>query len=136
MKRVYFILGFAHVLFVGAAVAFYAGNPIVACFLGVLAAFGRMMAPSQKKIDEKGTRKVLQLMELLGWFLMFLWLSDNGLDELIDKAWSERFSARPIVGISVILTVVFIRDWRWMLGLSNDEVIAFYAKEPQTGRGE
>jgi len=137
MNRIRVILGISHVLFVGAAVALYADEPIVISILGVplflVACFVRMMVPypkaEPKKIAENVTQKVLSVMQFLGLFLVIYWLFDIGLIDigLIDKVLAERFSALPIIGFSVLITSAFIRDWRWMLGLSNDEVEAFYA---------
>ena len=90
-----------------------------------------MMVPYSRRIANKSTRKIFSGIELLGWVILYLWLDKVGLDELIDKACAERFSTLPIVGVSVILSVASIRDWKRMFGLSNDEVETFYAKKAE-----
>ena len=128
MKRITIILGISHALFIGAAVACYADKLLVGIFLGLVAVFVRMMVPYPRTIAEKGARNILSYIERLGWLILILWLYRVGLGELVDNACAERFSTLPILGIVIVLTISFIKDWMWILQLPKSEIEAFYTK--------
>jgi hypothetical protein len=135
MKRLYFILGIGHLVIVASAILFYTDPSIWAALVGGLGAFVRMMVPYPRKPAEVLPRRILSSFQILGWIILYVWLSDLGLSEFLKKAEFARFSATPLVACGLILGCLLLKDWLWLRHLSQDEIENFYKQKAQPSAG-
>jgi hypothetical protein len=94
-----------------------------------------MMVPYPRKPAEVLPRRILSSFQILGWIILYVWLSDLGLSEFLKKAELARFSATPLVACSLILGCLLLKDWLWLRHLSQDEIENFYKQKAQPSAG-
>lgn len=62
--------------------------------------------------------------------LLVAWLWPLGLSDLVERAWHDRLSPRPLLLASGFLVYLVIEDWRYFTKLTGPQIDAFYAKRP------
>ena len=128
MNRLRFILALSHAS-LGLGLAALYMNP-ESLFVGLVAVGGfvRWMVPSKSKPIE-GPMAFFVIYGLAS--LLTHWLMDCGLSEVIENAWHDRLSIRPVIFFSSILLFLIAKDWVYFEKLSPREVDEFYKTKKQ-----
>lgn len=128
MKRLRLILALSHGCFAVGAVGLYANPDSMFGALIAVGAFTRWMVPYRPKHVEAPLFFLLKYGFIL---LLVYWLMDNGLSDVMKRAWHDRLSIRPITFFTSILLYLIAKDWLYFTKKTPSEVNSFYDKNNQ-----
>lgn len=131
MNRIKASLALVHILYYGGFILFYTTESALGVLIGVFALFMRTIAP----VPDKSKDTEFGLWSLLGiiWIVSLItWLGDQGMNEVLIVAFNERFAPVPFALFITFLFGMVIKEWMYLLNLSEAEFDKYYAKKTQT----
>lgn len=127
MLRLRIVLALSHLCSGAGAIALYLDplSPFIA--LLAVGVFLRWMVPSA---PSKPVPPWPYSLGYLATGLLVAWLWPLGLADLLERAWHDRLSPRPLLVASGFILYLIIEDWRYFTRLTATQIDAFYAKRP------
>ncbi|MDQ8209803.1 hypothetical protein QEH52_19950 [Coraliomargarita sp. SDUM461003] len=130
MNRIKASLALVQILYCGGAILFYTTGSALGVLIGVLALFMRTIAP----VPDKSKETEFGLYSFLGliWVVTLItWLGDKGMHEVLALAFDERFTPLPFTLFVTFLLGMVIKEWMYLLDLSEAEIDQYYSKKTQ-----
>ena len=131
MNRIKASLALVHILFCGGFILFYTTGSALGVLIGMPALFMRAIAP----IPEKSKESEFGLWSLLGliWTVgLITWLGEKGMHEVLTAAFEERLAPMPFTLFMTFLIGMVIKEWIYVLNLSETEIDHYYSKNTKT----
>jgi uncharacterized membrane protein len=131
MNRIKASLALVQILYCGGAILFYTTGSALGVLIGIIALFMRTVAP----VSDSSKKTEFGLWSLFAtiWFVSLItWLGDKGMHEVLMVAFDERFAPVPFALFIAFLLGMVIKEWMYLMDLSEAEIDQYYSKKTQT----